>query len=59
MNVRVHTIMALHLIFDIIVVINAIKSFWKTVDALVPGVVNMDEWFNLFHAIKVVKDPAS
>ena len=51
--------MALHLIFNIIVVINAIKSFWKTVDALVPGVVNMDEWLNLFHAIKVVKDPAS
>ena len=29
--------MALHLIFNVIVVINAIKSFRKTVDALVPG----------------------
>ena len=38
--------MALHLIFNVIVVINAIKSFRKTVDALVPGVVNMDEWYS-------------
>ena len=52
--------MALHLIFYIIVVINAIKSFWKTVNtALVLGMVNIDEWLNLFRAVKVVKDPAS
>ena len=51
--------MALHLIFYIIVVINAIKSFWKTVNKLVLGMVNIDEWLNLFRAVKVVKDPAS
>ena len=51
--------MALHLIFNIIVVINAIKSFWKTMDALVPGVVNMDEWLNVFHAVIVIKHTAS
>ena len=47
------------LILYIIVVINAIESIWKRVNALVPGVVNMDEWLNLFHAVIVVKDPAS
>ena len=51
--------MAFDFILYIIVVINAIESIWKRVNALVPGVVNMDEWLNLFHAVIVVKDPAS
>ena len=46
--------MAFDLILYIIVVINAIESIWKRVNALVPGVVNMDEWLNLFHAINVL-----
>ena len=51
--------MAFDLILYIIVVINAIESIWKRVNVLVPGVVNMDEWLNLFHAVIVVKDSAS
>ena len=46
--------MALHLIFNVIVVINAIKSFWKTVDALVPGVVNME--VSLWNKVEIYRD---
>ena len=51
--------MALHLTLYINIVINSIDSLWKRVNALVPGVVNMDEWLNLFHAVLVIKHTAS
>ena len=51
--------MALHLTLYINIVINSIDSLWKRVNALVPGVVNMDEWLNLFHAVIVIKHTAS
>ena len=51
--------MALHLTLYINIVINSIDSLWKRVNALVPGVVNMDEWLNVFHAVIVIKHTAS
>ena len=51
--------MALHLTLYINIVINSIDSLSKRVNALVPGVVNMDEWLNLFHAVLVIKHTAS
>ena len=51
--------MAFHLPLYINIVINSIDSLWKRVNALVPGVVNMDEWLNVFHAVIVIKNTAS